>query len=181
MRLPEGWGPHISFLVFSLCTSSPITGPLCPELGAETAGVGTRSKICKSWVCGMLQASKQRPQPPRGSPSTHGGGSFSPGETKGQLRGSPGLRRGEVSTTSPPTLLLGFGHGGGPWSWPWGQAQHSGDIQHTQQAKDWQLPCPRGEGRTHPLQTDPAFPSYPLPAPPSSSHLPGEEGEKLRC
>lgn len=129
------------------------------------------------WDASGIQTTSPHPE---GLPIVMGS-SFSPGEPKGQLRGSPGLRRGEVSTTSTPTLLLGFGHSGGPRCWPRGQAQHSGNIQHTQQAKDWHLLCPRGEGRTHPLQTDPTFPSYPLSAPPSGSHLPGEEGEKLRC
>ena len=164
LRLPEGWGPLIPFLFFSL-NPSPITGPLRPELGAEMVGVRTRSKICKSWVCGMLQASRQHPHPPRGSPNTHGG-QLLPWGAEGTAQREPWPERGRGLNHFNPNTP--------PWVWPWWWAQGTGlgDRQNILETSSTHNRLKTGSGCAHVVRAEPTHCRWNQPSPATLSLLP---------
>lgn len=150
LRHPEGWGgipPFLLCFIFPLLHPQPHCWPTSPRARGRKGR--PRSRIHSSRVCGMPQAATHGSHP-QGRPQSSWGTSFPPEQLQGKLRQSCGPRRGKASTTPSPALLFGFGRGEAK-GWHAQKAQHSRNIQSTQQA--------RLEAR----HTEPALPRSPPP------------------
>lgn len=181
LRLPQGWGsPHVFSVSFSpLCTPSNIAGPLGPELVAERANQEQDLLVLDLQDCSGCQTSPPLPQEP---PVLMGAGrraQLLPRAAEGTAQRELWPERGKVSTTPSPTLLLGFGHGGGPKCRPPGKAQHSGNVQHARQTGRLAAVMPAAVGQNLPNVDRASPPQLPSAYSPPCSHLSREGGEKL--
>lgn len=139
---------------------------------AETAELGAGSAWPGSAAC--LRLPNKVPAHPQDPQHVAGEGGFSPGQLKGQLRGSSGLRKAE----SPPlqarsSLDLAVGMS------PSADLRERPRIPETptmyKRLENQQLPvC---SGRSRPARTEPALPCSPRPTPhPAPSPLGRREG-----
>lgn len=135
VRLPEGWEPPFLLVFFPLCIPSPIAGLPHPGLVAERteSGVGAAHS-------GSVGGLRLPNVPTHGIPQYSWGTSFSPGQLKGKLRGSSGLRRGKAWTTPSP-VLLGIGSGWGPGAQVWKRLHILETSRAHNRPEDWWPPA----------------------------------------